>query len=1003
LLGGDNLNIINPTFKIQDEESNLFTIRQKDYDQILPLIREIVKPVEEIGFNIIEVSLKDSRFSSGELAKTIKQTIVIKLQKGSSNIDLSLFIPKLIDKNYIMINGKKKIPLFQLFDIPVVTRGESIKIRTNVATIMIYKDREQPSIRISFLGKKVPLSLILCAYYTVEELIQKFDLNLPIDEKSEVFYEILRYDLKTIIDESSGYTQDDFIVELGRTYSKYNAKSKGEDILYAIDLIPKVDVITSKFFQTDSLLEEILYAIKTVDIDDTLFTNKRVRCFEYAVVSKISKIIFDVCFANRTARQPKFNINSSQILSDCNVSDIVQFDFSINPIEELTKLSRISLLGPGGFKRENIPKHLRDICPTMYGRICPVDTPDRDNCGVLQNLIPNVHLDENLKFTDEFCDKQPISIPVSMTPFLKHDDQTRLQMASSQMRQSIMLKEFDSPLIASGCEGLYTDYTQFVKRAKHSGKVVHIDKEYLMVMYDNSEPDIFNISYRKIYVEHLDIFNIYVQTGDKFKAGDILAESNFCKDGKINIGKNLLTGVMVYYGNNYEDGIVISDRLVEQDTFTSVHYKDLSFNLTPDKVLLSLDDSVYKPLPNELETIKMGSPYAIIKKLNSDDLYSVFTDSVCLEAKKNFIISEVNIYANSWNEEIPEFKRWINKRLAEQEEKQRDLQKAIYNIFDKEEASKMIRENSLDKFSLDKKYKVKRESINGIHIEMYGVHFRKIRVGDKIANRHGNKGVISRIVPHEKMPQLEDGRHLDICINPLGIISRINIGQLYEMHLAMSVQDLKFNLANMLKENVDQTELKKYLLGYIKIIDKTNDNWYYNQFLEQLPEKITSEFIEELIVIQPPFESCRLAEVEAALTYTNTKFKQKIYDPLSQIHIINEIATGLIYFFRMVHIAEEKLAARGIGAYARRTLQPLGGRKNKGGQRCGEMETACLIGHDASHNLFEFFTTKSDCIDLKNNYIRNFIEPSFADYLSDIVPESVKLLNSYLTVIGVDK
>ena len=451
---------------------------------------------------------------------------------------------------------------------------------------------------------------------------------------------------------------------------------------------------------------------------------------------------------------------------------------------------------------------------------------------------------------------------------------------------------------------------------------------------------------------------------------------------------------MVYYGNNYEDGIVISDRLVNEDIFTSVHYKDLSFTLTPDKVLLSLDNDIYKPLPDELETIKAGDPYAIIKKLNSEDLYSVFSDSVNINAKKNFIISEVNLYANSWNEDIPEFKQWLKKRLVEQLDKQKYLQKIIKDTFDKEQSTKLIRENGLDKFSLDKKYKYKREHINGIHVEMYGVHFRKIKVGDKIANRHGNKGIISRIVPHEKMPQIEDGRHLDICINPLGIISRMNIGQLYEMHLSMSVQDLKFILIKMLKENKTQKEIKKYLLGYIKIIDKTTDQWYYTQFVEQLPKKITSSFVDDLTIIQPPFESCRLAEVEAALTYTNTKFKQKIYDPLSKVHIINEIAAGLIYFFRMVHIAEEKLAARGIGAYARRTLQPLGGRKNKGGQRCGEMESACLIGHDASHNLFEFFTTKSDCIDLKNNYIRKFIEPSFSDSVSDIVPESVKLLNS---------
>jgi len=996
--------IINPISTIQNEDRNIFTIRQLDYDQILPIVQEIVKPVEEIGFQINEINLKDSRISSGELAKTLKQTLVIKLQKGSSEIDLSIFIPKLVDGNYIYINGRRKIPLFQLFDIPIVTRGETIKLRTNVATIMIFKSKEEPYIRISFLGKKVPLSLILLAYHGIEGVTEKYDLNINIDPNTDNLYDLLRYDLKSYCEESIGYTIDDFTLELGRTYSRYNAKSKGEDILYAIDLIPKVDLITAQFMEHNSILEELTEILKTGSIDDTLFTNKRVRCFEYVVIAKISKIIFDLCFANRTARQPKFNINSTQILSDCNVSDVVQFDFSINPIEELTKLSRISLLGPGGFKRENIPKHLRDICPTMFGRLCPVDTPDRDNCGVLQNLVPNVNLSENLKFTDDICEKHPISIPVSMTPFLKHDDQTRLQMASSQMRQSIMLRQFDTPLISSGCEGLYTKYTQFVKISKKDGEVVHVDKDYIIVLYNDKDTELFDIRYRKIYVEHMDFMNIYVKPGDKVKAGDILAESNFCKDGNINIGKNLLTGVMVYYGNNYEDGIVISDRLVNEDILTSVHYKDLSFVLTPDKVLLSLKEDEYKPLPEELETVAAGDPYAILKKLNSDEYYSVFSEHISLEARKTYIISEVNLYGNSWNEELPEYREWVEARLATQQDKEKDLQKVLKKVMSKDQAMRTIRELGLDKFSFVGKYKQKRERINGIQVEMYGVHLRRIKVGDKMANRHGNKGVISRIVPHDKMPQLPDGRHLDICINPLGIISRMNIGQLYEMHLAMAVDSLKQSMLQMLKENIIQKNIKQYLLKFIQIIDCTEGGWYYDQFSEQLPKRITDEFIQDLTIIQPSFQSCKLEQVEEAMKFTEADFKYKIYDPLAKVHLANRIAVGFIYFFRMVHIAEEKLAARGIGAYARRTLQPLGGRKNKGGQRCGEMETACLIGHDAPVNLHEFLTTKSDCIDLKNNYIRTFIEATLTDDSKelDTVPESVKLLNSYLIVIGVD-
>jgi DNA-directed RNA polymerase beta subunit len=1000
------LNLINPHFAIQNED-NIFTIRKRDYSDILGVVSQILQPVHNIGFQIEELGLKDSRFISGEIARTLKQTLVIRLKKGTSVVDLSMFIPKLIDDNYIFINGRKKIPLFQLFDIPVVTRGESVKLRTNVATIMALKDREFPFVKMSFLGKKVPMASMIFAYFGVNQTIQKFNLTAPrqkIDHPSATLYELLLHDLYEMMEESRGWSQDDFILEIGRIYSKYTAKSKGEDVLYALELIPQVDIMTRQFLNQNNLLDELVETFKVGFIDDTSFLNKRVRCFEYILYGVVAKNVFDLCFSNRDKREPKFNINSNQIITACNVSDIVQFDFSINPIEQLTKLSRISLLGPGGFKRENIPRHLRDICPTMYGRICPVDTPDRDNCGVLQNLLPNVDLDDHLKFTRNTLDHAPISIPVSMVPFCEHDDQTRLQMSSSQMRQSIMLKKFERPIISSGCEGLYTKYTQSTKVAKQDGVVIHADEKYIIVHYEDGTIDIFDISYRKIYVENMEFFKIYVKEGDKITKGEILAESNYCQDGNITFGKNLLTGVMVHYGNNYEDGIVISDRLVKENVLTSIHYRDLSFHIPPHKVLLSLSEEKYKPLPDRLEIVEIGEPYAILKNLNTDDFYSVFQEEKKFEAEKRFIISEINLYANEWNTEIPEYKQWIEERITQQRDKENYINKIIRSKLDKSDADKFIKENGLDMFSHVGKYKVKKEKIDGIKVEMFGIHFRNIRVGDKLGNRHGNKGVISRIEYQEKMPQLPDGRHLDICINPLGIISRMNIGQLYELHLSMSVMDLKNVLKDMLKTSHTQDEVKEYLMEYVKTIDKTKDGWLSEQFESQLPDIIDEEFIDSIAFIQPPFESVRFEDLEEAMSLSGTQFKQRVYDPIAKRELENPIAVGYQYFFRMVHIAEAKLAARGIGSYAKRTLQPLGGRKNKGGQRCGEMETACIIGHDAPINLHEFLTTKSDCIDLKNKYISDLISfnPIDGDKNLDATPESVKLLNSYLTILGVD-
>ncbi len=1003
----------NPNYKLND--NNIFSIRQIEYESLLEKIRQIIIPAEEAGFELIEFGFKEPKTVSGELAKTIKKILVIKLSKNNHIIDLSMHVPKLIDDNYVMINGRKKIPFFQLYDIPIVSRGKTTKLRTNVATLMLFENKNEPFVDVSILGKKVPLALLLFAYFGIETIIEKYNILEYKNDDDNSLYAKLMKDLILYYEESKGYVQDDFIKEIGRFYSKIDIKAKGDAVIYALDLILKTDVISSNFFIKPTILEELVSVINgEIKYNDLDLVNKRIRCFEYVILTKVSKAIFDLCISNSTARQPKFNVNSQAIINDCNVSDIVQFDFAINPIQELTNLSRVSLVGPGGFNKQNVPQHLRDIDDSMFGRICSVDTPDRDNCGVLQSLIPNTKLDSNLRFTDEILDKQPISIPVSMVPFLEHDDQTRLQMSSSQMRQSIMLKSFDKPIVQSGCESLYTKNTQFVKSAKKDGEVIFVNNKYIIVQYYDKTIDLFNIEYRKIYTDNLDFMKIYVRPGDKFKQGDILAESNYCQNGHINFGRNLLTAVMIYYGYNYEDGIVISDRLVEEDIFTSLHYMDISFTIPPNRVLLSLDQNKYKPLPevdqieSKFETIIKNNPYAILKDVpvTATDFKSIFEEPEKLLAKKNLIVTDYKIYANDWYDNIPEYKDWIESRIEDQKEKENELKKILTSHLSKDEANQYIKDNNLDITSHVGKYKIKGEKVNGIHVEMYALYTRKIKVGDKIGNRHGNKGVISRIVPHNKMPQLEDGRHVDICINPLGIISRMNVGQIFELHIGMAVDKLKSNILQMLSENIPNDVIKTYLIEFIKIIDNTENNWYSEQFINQLPNILDEKFINNFSIIQPPFESSSLEMIKRVKNYVDSKFQYKLYDPIAKVEILNHISVGKMYFFRMVHIAESKLAARGIGTYQRKTMQPLAGRKQKGGQRLGEMENACLIAHDSPINLFEFLTTKSDCIDLKNDYIRRVIDSSIEiDSVdrNDIIPESVKILNSYLTVIGIDK
>lgn len=1038
------MTIENPFFRINNKENNIFTIREKEYASLLDNVREIIKPAEEAGFELTNFGLKEA--TSFELEKTIKKQLMIKFKKGTQEIDLSMLIPKIINKNYIMISGKKKIPLFQLFDIPIVTRGEHIKIRTNITTILItVKDtlketrkqkktkKDSPDnqnsrayVTISFMGKEVPFALMCLCYFGFDAFcerlqISKFDrFDSPKTPHDKFLTDVYGYYL-------DGDPGEKFLIEeLGKYYTTYDFRKKGEINIYALDLISKIDIMTMKFMEHDNIPDEIISLLENgANIDDTHYLNKRVRCFEYVVLSTVMKAIFDLCISSKNSKI-KFNINSKQILSKCNVSDIVQFDFSINPIDELTKLSRTTLVGPGGFEKDNIPHYLRDLSPSMFGRVCPVDTSDRGNCGVLQCLLPSTQLDENLKFVEAANENQPTSIAVSMVPFLEHDDPTRLQMAASQMRQAINLSDFDIPLVKSGCEGLYTDYSSFVKRARKNGEVVYKDARFLFVVYDDKDYDLFEIANRSIYVENMDIMNVFVEVGDKISTGDILAESNFCKNGEISIGKNLLTAIMPYYGYNYEDAIVISDTLVKNDKFTSIHHIDLSFTLPPDKVLVSLEKESYKPLPsprpnielqepgksmdyykrNKRELVLAGQPYAILKDIPNDPLqfYSVFEEKIPLVYKKDVLITDVTIFPNEYNDGLSEFKEWVEKKFAAQAEEDKRLQEVVAKLLPTKHAADFIRENGLDKFNNRGKFKIKGEKVNGIHVKISGFFSRKIQVGDKIGNRHGNKGIISKILPHNMMPQLPDGRHADIIINPLSTLSRMNVGQIFELHLGMSVNDMKFQLVNMLKNKEPQDKMKTFILDYIKILDNTTKNWYSKQFEQELVDKdIDLEFIKNLSVIQPPFESSRYEMLHKACEYSGTDIEYEIYEPYIQRNLVSKIAVGYMYFFRMVHIAESRLAARGIGSYVRKTMQPPGGRKNKGGQRCGEMETFCFISHGGLINLNEMLTTKSDSIDLKNKYIRDMIGSEFIREIHNEcnTPESVKLLMSYLTAVGI--
>ena len=818
------LDINVPAYKLRDE--NIFNYRAREWQaDVIENITKMLRCGERFGLRITSISIEEpEKKDLYELKRTNYKVLKIQLSVGDKELELTYDVPWLID-NHFYIGGNYKVPIFQLFDKPLINRNKTIKLRTNIYSFMVDKGnvsrRRLYAYNISMLGKKVPLAKIAIAQHGVEGIRTKFNLN---ETNDFVGSERLGDDMQILTDDVRRVLNDDTLDHtrlLGDQFPRRN----DADIVEDLKLVTEIDIFSREFMETDNVIDEIIHYVSHGATDDCNYANKRIRFTEYVIYVHLCKDFFNMLSTVRKGRRIKFSNNTKAILTNVNQSSITQFDFSLNPLAELALLSRTSLSGPGGFEKTNVPAYLRDLHPSMIGKVGPSDTADRDGCGTIQYLTPTVEL-TNMGEMIAHGEDVINSVSISHVPFLEHNDQTRMQMSSSQQRHSIMLKKFDMPLIQSGVEGMYTDQTSFLFKAKRDGDVIHMDDDIIIIQYDNKTCEAYNIGYRKLYLSVADFYNIYFKNGDKFKRGDIIAESNYLSKGRLTIGKNLLTAIMVWYGYNFEDGIIVSEKIVEEDKFTSVHYVDLSFELPPNKILQNLNDDYadYKPLPVAFDRLQKGDIYGKIRTVFSEGFHDViFEPTTELIVPEDCIITEVKMYANKWDKSFPQFDNYIKELNDAQKTKKTDLIDTLSKHLTKDELNKFMATMEVSKTEKTKSnYKIKGDSVDGIRIEITAMYERKLTVGDKLGNRHGNKGIVSAIIPEDKMPTLPDGRKAEIIINPLGILSRMNPGQVFETHLAMSLMDLKRLIKekhdDMFEKKMDtvavQSEIYNYLVDY---------------------------------------------------------------------------------------------------------------------------------------------------------------------------------------------
>ncbi len=771
--------------------------------------------------------------------------------------------------------------------------------------------------------------------------------------------------------------------------------------LRADDLIPK-HIIKEDIFATINYLNGLASGIGVTDDIDHL-GNRRIRS-----VGELLQNQFRIGFARmeRVVKErmtlqgqepdkvtPVALINIRPVMAAIKEffgsSPLSQFMDQTNPLAELTHKRRLSALGPGGLSRDRAGFEVRDVHYSHYGRMCPIETPEGPNIGLISYLATfsrinkygfieapfrridketgtvlseveymtadvednyivaqaNEPLDENGKFINakltarqrdnfievatteaDYMDVSPkmvVSVATAMIPFLENDDANRALMGSNMQRQAVPLLKTDSPIVGTGMEYKAAVDSGTVVLAKRAGTVTQMDAKTIAITTAEGEVDTYELikfmrSNQGTCINQRPI----VAIGQEVEAGEVIADGPATSNGEISLGKNALIGFMTWEGYNYEDAVLINEKLVREDMYTSVHIEEYEIEARDTK--LGPED-ITRDIPNVGEdALKDLDENGIIRvgaEVHSGD---ILVGKVTPKGETDVATAEERILRAIFGEKAKEV-RDTSLRVPHGE----------YGIVVDVEV--FTRENS-DELS---------PGVNKI-VRCYIAQKRKLSVGDKMAGRHGNKGVVSRILPQEDMPFLDDGTPLDIVLNPLGVPSRMNIGQVLEVHLGFAYRKLGQKIATPVFDGAHEADIREALkeAGYRE---------------------------------------------DGKSILTDGRTGQKFDNP---------VTVGVMYYLKLHHLVDDKIHARSIGPYALVTQQPLGGKAQFGGQRFGEMEVWALEAYGAAYTLQEILTVKSDDLTGRRKTYEAIVKG--LNIPKPGVPESFKVLIKELQALALD-
>ena len=713
-------------------------------------------------------------------------------------------------------------------------------------------------------------------------------------------------------------------------------------------------------------------------------------------------------------------------------SQLSQFMDQNNPLSELTHKRRLSALGPGGLSRDRAGFEVRDVHYTHYGRMCPIETPEGPNIGLINSLATyakvneygfieapyrvvdksdpanprvtdevvyltadeednfvvaqaNTPLDEEGHFvnnnvagrfreeTSEFqkraidlmdvSPKMVFSVATSMIPFLQNDDANRALMGSNMQRQAVPLLRTEAPAVGTGIEGKAAVDSGVCVVAKHAGVVERsASNEIIIKRDDNGAKDVYHL----IKFSRSNQSNCYnqkplVYKNDHVEAGEVIADGPSTSNGEIALGKNPLIGFMTWEGYNYEDAVLLSERLVMEDVYTSVHIEEYEAEARDTKLG-----------PEEITRDVPGVGDDALKDLDERGIIRIGAEV----RAGDILVGKVTPKGET---ELTAEERLLRAIFGEKAREVRDTSLKVphgaYGVII--DAKVFTRENG-------------DELAPGVNqtVRIYIAQKRKISVGDKMAGRHGNKGVVSRVLPVEDMPFLPNGRPLDIVLNPLGVPSRMNIGQVLEMHLSLACKALGFNISTPVFEGANEVDI-------MDTLEIAND--YVNTSWEEFEEKYKD-------TLKPEVMDYLGSHLEHRELWKGVPLqrdgKVRLRDGRTGEYFDSPVTIGHMHYLKLHHLVDDKIHARSTGPYSLVTQQPLGGKAQFGGQRFGEMEVWALEAYGASYTLQEILTVKSDDVVGRVKTYEAIIKGE--DIPEPGIPESFKVLLKELQSLGLD-